>query len=606
MGSVYLADSPEGRTVALKVIRADLAVEPEFRRRFRSEVTRAQEVPPFCTAEVLDSDPDHETPYLVVEYVDGPSLAEVVLDRGPLTPANLYGLAIGVATALYAIHSAGVIHRDLKPSNVLLAPGSPKVIDFGIAQAASGTDGDTRTDQLIGTVSYMAPERLDPGVHAALTPAADIFAWGAVLAFAATGRVPFMADSSPATAVAILTRPPDLDGITEPLKSLVAQALAKNPLDRPSARELLDELLSRTPKGVLAAVAEKSSENPIVNAVVQNLSTDVVAAAHEVPAEFTSALQYSYVDVTGEFATVPAGRGPDPSALTEIVRPPRRRAGRALRGLGITLLVLIVLTTAGAVAGFATGYLHVPGSAGAGSPPAPSVTPSSAPSPSALPSPPPSPSLSPSPSVPPSSSAETFPKKIVVDSLAAPGNWKLSDPTATNGSCAFNDAHYVISLLQIPDVGVPTYRCQGISNKFTDVLVSVNIRLLTPGSCAGIWFHLTSVSTRLHGYGVQVCTDGITVGDNGVADFAQLGLPIPFATPIPLNTAVRITVEVSGDRVLLFRNGVELGRPLEGLTGTYASGYVGLGVIQHYGDTATPYEVAFDHIEVDAPQHSSP
>ncbi|HEU0241143.1 MAG TPA: serine/threonine-protein kinase, partial [Micromonosporaceae bacterium] len=191
MGSVYLAESGDGTPVALKVIREDLAEEPEFRRRFRGEVARAQEVPPFCTAEVLDADPDHDPPYLVVEYVDGPSLADVVADRGPLTPANLHGLAIGVATALTAIHGAGVIHRDLKPSNVLLAPGTPKVIDFGIARPAEDPDSDTRTDQLMGTVAYMAPERLEPAMGRALTPAADIFAWGAVVAYAATGRVPF-------------------------------------------------------------------------------------------------------------------------------------------------------------------------------------------------------------------------------------------------------------------------------------------------------------------------------------------------------------------------------------------------------------------------------
>jgi predicted Ser/Thr protein kinase len=259
MGSVYLAQAADRTIVALKVIRTDLAEEPEFRRRFRSEVIRAQQVPPFCTAEVLDADPDHETPYLVVEYVDGPSLSEVVNERGPLTQANLYGLAIGVATALTAIHGAGVIHRDLKPSNVLLAPGTPKVIDFGIARATEGPDGETRTDQLMGTVAYMAPERLDPSVDGTLTPAADIFAWGAVVTYAATGHVPFAGDTSPATAIAILTQKPNLDGVTEPLRTLVRRALAKKPGSRPTARQLLDELLSNAPRRALAGAANAAN-----------------------------------------------------------------------------------------------------------------------------------------------------------------------------------------------------------------------------------------------------------------------------------------------------------------------------------------------------------
>src|SRR3982750_2825797 len=175
MGTVYLARSAAGVLVAVKMVRADLAPDDAFRRRFRSEVNRVRQGPPFCTAEVLDADPDHEQPYLVVEYVDGPSLAEVVEDRGPLTASNLHSVAIGVATALTAIHGAGIIHRDLKPRNVLLAPGSPKVIDFGIARALEPTSAHTATDQMLGTVAYMAPERFgsEPGVS--LTPAADVF-----------------------------------------------------------------------------------------------------------------------------------------------------------------------------------------------------------------------------------------------------------------------------------------------------------------------------------------------------------------------------------------------------------------------------------------------
>ncbi|BCB82285.1 hypothetical protein Pflav_086950 [Phytohabitans flavus] len=190
MGVVYLARGADSRQVAIKMIRADLAVDEEFRRRFRSEVNRARQVPPFCTAEVLDADPEHEHPYLVVEYVDGPSLSAVVTERGPLSPANLHALAIGMATALTAIHGAGVIHRDLKPSNVLLPPGSPKVIDFGIARAVEATSHHTATNQWLGTVAYMAPERFGSDASTVITPAADIFAWGAVLAFAGTGRTP--------------------------------------------------------------------------------------------------------------------------------------------------------------------------------------------------------------------------------------------------------------------------------------------------------------------------------------------------------------------------------------------------------------------------------
>ncbi|MCO8274086.1 serine/threonine protein kinase [Actinoplanes sp. TRM 88003] len=199
-----------------------------------------------------------------MEYVDGPSLQEMIDERGPMSPGDLHSVAVGVATALTAIHGAGVIHRDLKPANVLLSLGLPKVIDFGIARALGGITQHTRPGQWMGTVDYMAPERLDPSVGPD-SPAADIFAWGAVIAFAGTGRVPFGGDTPVAAMARVLTKPPHLSGHPA---SLVAAALDKDPRKRPTANELLQRLLLvQTPELLTvdtpSPIAAGSSASPV-------------------------------------------------------------------------------------------------------------------------------------------------------------------------------------------------------------------------------------------------------------------------------------------------------------------------------------------------------
>ncbi|WP_261566085.1 protein kinase domain-containing protein [Frankia gtarii] len=242
MGTVYLARNAAGRRVAVKVIRPDLAADEEFRRRFRAEVEAARRVAPFCTAEVLDADPNAPAPYLVTEFIDGVRLDEQV-DSGPLASSTLTGLAVGVATALTAIHSAGLVHRDLKPSNVMLSLSGPRVIDFGIAQALEGAKAKP-TAWGFGSAGWMAPEQ----VHGQpIGPEADVFAWGILIAYAGTGRHPFGDGSDIDLGMRIVGSAPDLRGLREPLVGLVSAALAKHPDDRPSARELLLRLVAQPP-----------------------------------------------------------------------------------------------------------------------------------------------------------------------------------------------------------------------------------------------------------------------------------------------------------------------------------------------------------------------
>ena len=236
MGRVYAATAPDGRRAAVKVIRDDLADDTGFRQRFRREVAAASAVVGLFTARVLDADPDGEPPWLATEFVEGPSLREAVLTHGPMPEHALLDLARGLAEALAAIHAAGLVHRDLKPANVLLSPGGPRVIDFGIARAVDASRL-TVTGQIIGTPDFMAPEQIEGRRESG--PEGDVFALGSTLAWAATSRGPFAADQTAATLYRIMTMPPDLRGVPPRIAAIVEACLAKDrggAADRGAAR----------------------------------------------------------------------------------------------------------------------------------------------------------------------------------------------------------------------------------------------------------------------------------------------------------------------------------------------------------------------------------
>ncbi|MGW1818633.1 protein kinase domain-containing protein [Streptomyces sp. NPDC002125] len=239
MGVVYLARSTRGRMVAVKSIRPELAALPDFRRRFAQEVAIARRVGSDWTAAVLDADPHAERPWAATAYVPGPTLAEVVERHGPLPERSVRGLVSGLCDALAAIHATGLVHRDLKPSNIMITIDGPKVIDFGIVRALDGPThgGLTSTGVVVGSPGFMAPEQVR---GERLTTACDIFALGSVLAFAASGRLPFAPPEGGAHAVMyrVVHEEPELTGVPEPLLPLVLACLAKSPTTRPDLTAL--------------------------------------------------------------------------------------------------------------------------------------------------------------------------------------------------------------------------------------------------------------------------------------------------------------------------------------------------------------------------------
>jgi hypothetical protein len=238
-GVVFLALSPTGSRVAVKLLAP--TTDPRVRSRFLKEVAAAQRVARFCTAQVLDAGIFERRPFIVSEYVSGPSLVEVVEQVGPRSGAVLERIAVATLTALGAVHAVGMVHRDFKPGNVLLGPDGPVVIDFGLAAVPGMTTTGLSGEVAVGTPTFMAPEQL-AGVR--VTAAADMWSWAVTMVFAGTGELPFKGESLTATAYAILHSEPNVGRLPEPLASLVHRCLNKDSAIRPSARDALTELVA--------------------------------------------------------------------------------------------------------------------------------------------------------------------------------------------------------------------------------------------------------------------------------------------------------------------------------------------------------------------------
>ncbi|MEO3792161.1 protein kinase [Nonomuraea sp. B10E15] len=316
-GTVYLGQAPDGRPVAVKVLRQSVAGGNGFAK----EIAAARRVEPFCIAQVLDASMSGR-PYIVSEYVEGPSLQ----DAGPHRGADLQRLAVSTATALAAIHEAGVVHRDFKPSNVLLGRDGPRVVDFGIARLADSAV--TVTSSVVGTPAYMAPEQL---AGAYVGPAADVFAWAAVMVFAGTGTPPFGEDSLPAVINRVLNQEPFLGDLPEPLRQVVYACLAKDPDARPRMRDVLLHLLGGSRPGRPAEGGDPRRTLPPRRARARVPLVAAVSGAVAVCLAAGAVVYTASADRSPAPPVLAAGSSePSPSATTtprrERTAPPRRKA----------------------------------------------------------------------------------------------------------------------------------------------------------------------------------------------------------------------------------------------------------------------------------------
>ncbi|GAB7110568.1 hypothetical protein JCM4814A_88850 [Streptomyces phaeofaciens JCM 4814] len=307
MGQVFLSRTASGRPLALKTVRSEFGADPGFEERFAREIASSEQVRSAWTVAVVDYSPaGHRPQWLATEYVPAPSLADWVERHGPLPEPTVRALVAELAEALRAVHRTGLSHRDLKPSNVLLARRHPLLIDFGIARAVDDTR-HTRTGGVIGSPGYMAPEQVTGGVSA---EPGDLFALGAVLVYAATGKSPFLRPGEDPSAAQLLYRivheEPVLDGVPPTLRPLAAACLHKSPQARPTTDELLKRL--------------GGDQDTWAGALPSGLETEIAAKE----AELRSALDRSAFPspAASPYPPSPTGFGPPPAHFHPPTLPP--------------------------------------------------------------------------------------------------------------------------------------------------------------------------------------------------------------------------------------------------------------------------------------------
>ncbi|WP_171064600.1 serine/threonine-protein kinase [Actinomadura soli] len=319
-GSVYLGEAPDGTQVAVKVLHSRFNGDGTALERFVREVQAARRVAQFCTARVLEVATAGTTPYIVSEYVPGESLKDLIARDGPRDEGALERLAVGTASALSAIHQAGIMHRDFKPHNVLMGPDGPRVIDFGIARALDTVATDA--SGLIGTPAYMSPEQITGGRIGFPT---DLFSWALTMIYAATGRHAFGGDTIHAMMWRIVNHEPDLNGIPEHLQDLIAAALAKDPSRRPTATEVLLTLLGHQPASPQTTAVETDRTGQTRSVTAMEPSTSPQNQATRVEGK-TSAEYELRAALEGRLRVLGADH---PETLAS-----RQEVGRLLWGLG--------------------------------------------------------------------------------------------------------------------------------------------------------------------------------------------------------------------------------------------------------------------------------